>query len=64
VTTIDAPAWKRSSRCSGGQCVEVAQVGDRVLIRDSKNPDVEPLAFTMPEWADFVSGVEAGQFRL
>lgn len=64
VTTETAPEWIRSKSCSGGQCVEVARVGDRYLIRDSKHPEVQPLAFDGDEWAAFVAGVQAGEFRL
>ncbi|MER5499292.1 DUF397 domain-containing protein [Streptomyces sp. NPDC002561] len=30
-------------------------------VRDSKNPDREPLRFTASEWAAFRSGVMAGE---
>lgn len=63
-TAYPLPKWRRPKSCSGGQCVEVARAGDRILMRDSKNPDMEPLVFSAAEWADFVSGVKAGQFRL
>ena len=42
----DSLQWRRSSRCSSSTCVEVAQVGDMILLRDSKNPAVAPLRFT------------------
>jgi len=57
------PKWLKSSRCSGGNCVEVAKVADEYLIRDSKNPDAAPLHFTADEWTAFVQGVDAGEFR-
>jgi uncharacterized protein DUF397 len=63
VNEIDPPRWKRSNRCSGGQCVEVARVDGNYLIRDSKRPDIAPLSFTAQEWAAFVEGVTAGEFR-
>jgi len=44
-------------------CVEVAKVDDTYLVRDSKNPDGAVLSFTEQEWAAFVEGVEAGEFR-
>ncbi|MEU8240627.1 DUF397 domain-containing protein [Actinoplanes missouriensis] len=56
--------WRRSRDCTGGTCVEVATVGDEVLIRDSKNLDIAPLAFTRAEWESFVAGVKAGDFGL
>ncbi|BAL87321.1 hypothetical protein AMIS_21010 [Actinoplanes missouriensis 431] len=60
--TPDLP-WLKSSRCGTSTCVEVARDGDRILLRDSKNPDVAPLAFTEEEWRAFAAGVEAGEFR-
>lgn len=56
------PHWRRSGQCATGACVEVARVGDRYLVRDSKEPDVAPLAFTDAEWDAFVAGVKAGDF--
>ncbi|WP_229071861.1 DUF397 domain-containing protein [Actinoplanes sp. DH11] len=54
--------WRRSRDCATGACVEVATIGDEVLIRDSKNLDATPLAFSRAEWEAFVSGVKAGDF--
>jgi hypothetical protein len=57
------PAWRKSSRCGTSTCVEVARDGDRILMRDSKHPEMAPLAFGEAEWAAFVAGVAAGEFR-
>jgi hypothetical protein len=57
--------WTRSSRCSADspQCVEVAAHADRVLVRDSKNPDASNVqVYSRAEWAAFVAGVAAGDF--
>jgi hypothetical protein len=54
--------WRKSSRCGSSACVEVAKVDNTYLVRDSKNPDNTPLAFTQEEWAAFVEGVSAGEF--
>ncbi|MGX6604305.1 DUF397 domain-containing protein [Micromonosporaceae bacterium Da 78-11] len=56
------PQWRRAGRCGSGSCVEVAQVGDQFLVRDSKNPETRPMAFTREEWAAFVAGVREGDF--
>jgi Domain of unknown function (DUF397) len=53
--------WRRAKRCTGGTCVEVAKVGGRYLIRDSKAPDVV-LSFTEVEWRAFAEGVKTGDF--
>lgn len=58
-----APAWRKSSRCGTATCVEVARVGEKYLIRDSKNPEIAPLMFSAEEWRAFEAGVQAGEFR-
>jgi hypothetical protein len=60
---LNAPAWRKSSRCGTATCVEVAKIDDTYLIRDSKNPEVAALSFTKAEWEAFVEGVNAGEFR-
>ncbi len=60
VNEVSEVKWRRSSKCEGGSCVEVARVEDGVLVRDSKNPDVE-LTFTGAEWRAFIAGVRAGE---
>ena len=57
------PVWRRAQHCTSGNCVEVAKVADRYLVRDSKNPDLGPLSFSEDEWNTFVSGVKADGFR-
>ncbi|MCA2214536.1 DUF397 domain-containing protein [Jidongwangia harbinensis] len=61
---INPPKWTRSSRCSGGNCVEVAKVSGGYLVRDSKRPDMSPLSFTDSEWIAFVQGVKQDEFLL
>ena len=56
------PTFRKSSHCSGGNCVEVAKDGDRYLVRDSKRPEIAPLTFTKDEWDAFVEGVNGGDF--
>ncbi len=59
----DNLTWLRSGTCSGGSCVEVAKDGADYLIRDSKNPDQEPLRFDEAEWVAFCTGARNGEFR-
>ena len=55
--------WIKSGRSgNGGNCVEVALLGDGVAVRDSKDPDGPVLRFTRAEWAAFTDGVRAGEF--
>ena len=57
------PAWRKSTRCSQGTCVEVAKVDGEYLIRDSKHPEQAPLRFTEDELAVFAAAFTAGEFR-
>ena len=49
--------WRKSSRSAspqGGNCVEVAALSDRVLVRDSKDPEGPRLAVSPSEWRVFL----------
>jgi hypothetical protein len=74
---LTAANWRRSARSgnNGGHCVEVAVVRGRdcgvankaneefvVVVRDSKNPDRAPQAYTIPEWDAFLEGVRNLEF--
>jgi hypothetical protein len=60
-----APRWYKSSFSGnqGGQCVEVAEVPNAKLVRDSKRPDGPMLRFSLGEWASFVASVRSGEVR-
>ncbi|MEV4637857.1 DUF397 domain-containing protein [Actinoplanes sp. NPDC049548] len=60
--TENSIIWRKSSRCSTNACVEVAEVGDEIWLRDSKNLAAAPLRFTRAEWAAFLEGAGAGDF--
>ncbi len=53
----DSIVWHTSSYSStyNGDCVEVAPAPDRVLVRDSKDPDGPALAVPTPPWRAFLS---------
>ncbi len=61
MTTQDV-AWTRSSRCTGGNCVEIARTDTTVRLRDSKNPDQPHLELTERQWADFSQAFRDGEF--
>jgi hypothetical protein len=56
-------AFRASSGCGNGACVEVGHDGGQVLVRDSKNPDSPVLRFTADEWTAFLAGAAAGEFN-
>ena len=57
--------WRKSTLSTTNGCVEVAFVGDRIAVRDSKNRGGGPvLEFTDVEWRAFLGGVRGGEFDL
>ncbi|WP_324789126.1 DUF397 domain-containing protein [Streptomyces sp. H51] len=53
---IQQLSWFKSSYSAGdgGDCVEVADAGTAVLIRDSKRPEKAILSVSVDEWTAFV----------
>ncbi|MFH8493937.1 DUF397 domain-containing protein [Streptomyces coeruleorubidus] len=51
--------WRKSSYSgnTGGECVEVADLGPGVAVRDSKNPGVGILTLSPEAYAAFVAHV-------
>jgi hypothetical protein len=54
--------WQRSSACADGACVEVANSGDEVLVRNSDRPG-EIIHFAHASWREFLVGIRQGRFR-
>lgn len=54
---------KSSLSSYNGNCVEVGPRGDKIRVRDSKNPQGGVLTFTTGEWDVFVDGVHIGEFE-
>lgn len=53
--------WRRSSWSYGtGNCLEIAALGQRVFVRDSKNPQGALLRINPAQWNVFVAGVRSG----
>jgi hypothetical protein len=55
------PLWRTGKRSESGSCIEVATVGDVVLIRSSLNRDTS-VAMTRDEWQGFLIAVKDGDF--
>ena len=56
-------AYRRSTFCGSGTCVEVAQRPDgSIAVRDSKNQRQPELVYTREEWVAFIRGAKAGEF--
>jgi hypothetical protein len=57
--------WRKSTYSGGnGSCVEIADLGAAVAVRDSKDPDGPALVFTTGQWRSFTNSIKAGSHRL
>lgn len=55
------PTWRISSfSASGGSCVQMADLGDQVLVRNSNHPDAGTLQLPAEAWGAFLADVKAG----
>lgn len=62
--TVNHLTWRKSTRCTTSNCVELATDSTTVLMRDSKDLTRAPLSFDRGAWQDFVTAVRAGIFDL
>jgi hypothetical protein len=56
-----ATVWRKSRNSDQSQCVEVAALSGRLLVRDSKNPDGPRLTLQLETWRRFTALVKAGR---
>lgn len=61
--TDQDPQWRKpSSTPTESDYVEVADTGDEIVVRDSRDPNGVTLRFTRAEMKAFILGVKAGEF--
>ncbi|GAA3444485.1 DUF397 domain-containing protein [Planomonospora venezuelensis] len=56
------PVWRKSSYSTEqefGTCVEVAELGDLLGVRDSKNASGPHLIFTRESWSAFTEAIKS-----
>jgi hypothetical protein len=58
----DRVVWHKSAESGANGCVEVAFIGGRVAVRDSKNQKGPVLTFTATEWRAFLRSACRGEF--
>jgi hypothetical protein len=57
------PAWRKAAlSVANGACVEVANLGAMVAIRDSKDRSGPVLKYSRTEWLAFLDGAKQGEF--
>ncbi|MFI0447443.1 DUF397 domain-containing protein [Actinomadura sp. 6N118] len=58
--------WRKSSRSdsSGGACVELADLGGGVAVRDSRDPEGPRLVFGAADWEAFARRIKDGGLDL
>ncbi|MGI5246445.1 DUF397 domain-containing protein [Dactylosporangium sp. CA-139066] len=55
------PVWVKSSRCDASNCVEVADMGPEILIRNSLFPAGDVVGVSRRDWGAFVAAVASGR---
>jgi hypothetical protein len=59
---LSGAVWKKSSYSgANGSCVEVADLGDYVAVRDSKDKAGPKLVFSREVWQAFLSELKYGR---
>jgi Domain of unknown function (DUF397) len=56
--------WHKASFCQTGECVEIAEYNDVVLMRNSAQPESGHIYFTPEEFTTFLGAAKAGEFGL
>ncbi|MFF9409808.1 DUF397 domain-containing protein [Streptomyces anandii] len=66
MTDRTEPRWRRSSRSmgNGGNCVEVADDGHVVRVRDSKDPEGPGFRCGAGAWRSFLTSLADGRERV
>lgn len=55
--------WRKALRSLGnGNCVEVAPLATKILVRDSQDPDGLTIGYPSQTWESFVSRARSGVF--
>lgn len=61
---VTAPYRKSTFSGANNECVEIAELGPWIGVRDSKNPAQPALCFAADDFATFLAEVKAGRFTI
>ena len=57
---VEVGAWRKSSRCQTGECVEVGHATAVIGVRDTKLRESPVLKFSAGAWNRFAAGIKRG----
>ncbi|MFC4053525.1 DUF397 domain-containing protein [Actinomadura syzygii] len=60
---LTSTVWRKSTRSgnNGGNCVEIANLGDLIAMRDSKDPEGPKLILTRTHWRSLAAHLKASE---
>jgi hypothetical protein len=65
MTDLSHAPWRKARRSQhNGGCVEIADLGEVVAVRDSKRPEAGAHVVRRTAFADFLADAKAGRFDL
>jgi hypothetical protein len=54
--------WRKSSKSTGQDCVEVRLSGESVQVRNSRDRFGPVFSFSAAHWSAFLAGIRSGEF--
>lgn len=54
--------WRKPAKCASSGCVEARMDGERITVRNSRDPGGDNVSYDRDEWEAFVAAVKAGEF--
>jgi hypothetical protein len=61
---LEPGKWIKSTWSCAGDCVEVMNTGDEILVRNSRDRNGPQVSYTHKEWEMFTAGARDGEFDL